>query len=80
VPLTAEALEGYVRRWVDLRPSRIAWWLDTFRRMHEARKAATGASWSTARVTRSAYRSKEIEIGDVVAWIFSNLDESFRTH
>jgi hypothetical protein len=80
VEITPETLEGHVRRWVDLRPSRMAWWLDTFRRMRDARDAATGTGWSTARVTRAAYHSAEIEIGDVVAWIFSNLDESFRTH
>jgi len=34
--------------------------------------------WATARVTRGAYLSEEIEIGNVVAWIFSTQDAGFR--
>ena len=78
VEVTPEKLEEYTTTWVDLRPSRMAWWLDTFRKMHESRYTRPRDDWSTARVNRSTYLSDRIEIGSVVAWIFSTQDEGFR--
>jgi hypothetical protein len=78
VPVNGESLDGYAQTWVDLRPKRIRWWLDTFRDMHASRYSRHGEGWATARVNRATYLSDEIEIGNVVAWIFSTQDQGFR--
>ena len=57
--------------WVDLRASHMSWWLSLFRRMHESTHAR-GSKWSSERLTRRAYLKDEIQIGEVVAWIFNN--------
>ena len=78
IEITPEKIDGYVKTWIDLRPTHIAWWLDTFARMQESRSRAEGAGWATARVSRATYVSIRIEIGNVVAWILGNEDEGFR--
>ncbi len=78
VEVTPEKLDEYTATWVDLRPKRMAWWMETFKAMHESRYARLGESWATARVNRATYFSDRIEIGSVVAWIFSTQDEGFR--
>lgn len=78
IEITPEKTDEYVKTWIDLRPSHIAWWLDTFARMRESRSRAEGAGLSTARVSRATYVSDRIEIGNVVAWILGNEDEGFR--
>jgi hypothetical protein len=76
VPVSGETLERYVETWVDLRPERVAWWFEAFRQMRASKKSREGTS--TARVTRATYLSETIEIGNVVAWIFSTREEGFR--
>ncbi len=78
IDITPEKLDQYVGTWVDLRPSRVAWWLETLAHMEESRSTRDGESWATARVNRSTYFSEQIEIGSAVAWILSNQDEGFR--
>jgi hypothetical protein len=78
VPVSAMTLDGYAGTWVDLRPERVRWWLDMFRGMHESRYSRLGEGWATARVNRATYLSDTIEIGNVVAWIFSTQDQGFR--
>jgi hypothetical protein len=78
VPVSATTLDGYAGTWVDLRPERVRWWLDMFRGMHESRYSRLGEGWATARVNRATYLSDTIEIGNVVAWIFSTQDQGFR--
>jgi hypothetical protein len=57
--------------WVDLRPKHVLWWLRNFQDMRMS-VYAPGAKWSSERLTREAYLSEEIEIGEVVAWVFNN--------
>jgi hypothetical protein len=78
VPVDAERLEEYVATWVDLRPSRMEWWLKRFERMHASRYSRRLEGWATERVDRVAYLSDTIEIGNVVAWIFSNEEIGYR--
>ena len=78
VPISPESLEEYAQTWVDLRPQRMAWWLEIWKHMGESGRAADSSGWATARVTRSTYLSEDIEIGNVVAWIFSTQDQGFR--
>jgi hypothetical protein len=78
VEVSPEKLDEYAATWVDLRPKRMAWWIATFKKMHESRTTRLGESWATAQVNRATYISDRIEIGSVVAWIFSTQDEGFR--
>ena len=78
VPVAGNALEEYVGTWVDLRPARMAWWIETFRTMNRGKFMREAGSWSTARVDRRTYLADDIEIGNVVAWIFSNQGQGFR--
>ena len=78
VPVSAETLERYVETWVDLRPDRIKWWFEAFRQMRESRKHREREGLATARVSHATYLADEIEIGNVVAWIFSTREEGFR--
>jgi len=78
VPVDAERLEHYAETWVDLRPARMAWWLETFAHLQETRRGREGGGWSTSRVNRATYLSDAIEIGNVVAWIFSTRELGFR--
>jgi hypothetical protein len=78
VPVDAERLEEYVATWVDLRPARMRWWLERFERMHASRYSRRLEGWATERVDRVAYLSDTVEIGNVVAWIFSNEEIGYR--
>ncbi len=78
VEITPESLDAYSATWVDLRPRRVAWWLETFRHMEASRSTRDRHGWATARVNRTTYLSERIEIGSVVAWILGNQDEGFR--
>jgi hypothetical protein len=78
VEIDPEKLEEYVETWVDLRPSRIIWWLETFKHLSESGQDREREGWATARVNRATYIADEIEIGNVVAWIFSTQDAGFR--
>jgi len=78
VEVSPEKLEEYATTWVDLRPARMQWWLEVFQRMQASHATLAREGWATARVTRGAYLSEEIEIGNVVAWIFSTQDAGFR--
>jgi len=78
VPVDGERLEEYAATWVDLRPARMTWWLDVFDKMHESRFSREGGGWATERVDRASYLSDAIEIGNVVAWIFSNRGVGYR--
>ena len=77
--ISPELIEDYVGRWVDLRPKRAAWWLNTFQAMAATRVRTNDGSGATAQVTHETYLSDTIEIGNVVAWIFSTQDQGFRT-
>jgi len=72
ISLEGDALDTYARRgWVDLRPQHMAWWQERFRRMLQSAitpKVKRSSEWAT----RELYVHETIEIGDVVAWIFSN--------
>jgi hypothetical protein len=78
VGVKGDALEEYVGTWVDLRPARMAWWIETFREMNRGKFGRDAGTWSTARVDRKTYLADDIEIGNVVAWIFSNQGQGFR--
>lgn len=78
VPVGAKEMETYVLTWVDLRPARMGWWLETFSTIADSHFARREADWSTANVDRATYLSDDIEIGNVVAWIFSNQSGGFR--
>jgi len=78
VPVTAETLERYVETWVDLRPERVRWWFEAFRQMRASQKSREREGLATARVSHGTYLSDDIEIGNVVAWIFSTREEGFR--
>jgi len=78
VPVTAETLERYVETWVDLRPERMRWWFEAFKQMQASGRSRPGEGLATARVSHATYLSDEIEIGNVVAWIFSTREEGFR--
>jgi hypothetical protein len=78
VPVTAETLERYVETWVDLRPERVRWWFEAFRQMQASGRSRPGEGLATARVSHATYLSDDIEIGNVVAWIFSTREEGFR--
>ncbi len=77
VPLTPDAIDAFARKgWVDLRPENFARWKERFERMHRARKQLRGRG--SAAVTREAYLTDEINIGDVVAWVFNNEEIGYR--
>ena len=78
VPLNPEKLEEYALTWVDLRPARMAWWLKRFEKMYESRFSRRMEGWATERVNRATYLSETIEIGNTVAWIFSNEEVGYR--
>ena len=72
ITLDRKSMDLYATKgWVDLRPSHMAWWLEMFREMHGTTHAR-GSKWSSERLTRRAYLKDEIQIGEVVAWIFNN--------
>lgn len=78
VAINETTLEEYAATWVDLRPARVRWWLETFAKLKESQIAYEREDWSTSRVTRHSYMADDIEIGSIVAWIFGTQDQGFR--
>lgn len=62
--------------WVDLRPSNFRVWQERFGKM--LRTKHTLHTRGTSSVTVKTYLPETIEIGAVVAWVFSNEDGGFR--
>jgi len=70
--LTEMQIDEFARKgWVDLRPAHMEWWLDNFLSMRMS-VMAPGSTRSSERLGQEAYLSDEIELGDVVAWVFNN--------
>lgn len=70
--LSPAQVDAYARKgWVDLRPNHMAWWLGQFKKMRDS-VSVRGVRSSSAWTTREVYHHETIEIGEVVAWIFSN--------
>jgi hypothetical protein len=66
-----EQLNAYAKKgWVDLRPANMKIWQQRFHRMITAR--ALVATEGSAAFTLETHFSQEIEIGELVAWIFNN--------
>jgi len=66
-----DQLNAYAKKgWVDLRPANIKLWQERFHRMITAR--ALVATEGSAAFTLETHFSQEIEIGELVAWIFNN--------
>jgi hypothetical protein len=64
-------VERWIRKgWIDLRPENVVKWQKRFRRMIIARDRVV--TKGSAAFTLETYLSQEIEIGEVVAWIFNN--------
>ncbi|MGH9759597.1 MAG: hypothetical protein ACREDR_28385, partial [Blastocatellia bacterium] len=59
-----------------LRPRNIRHWQSRFKLM--LKSAKTIHQQGSAAITMEAYRSEEIEIGEVVGWIFNNEEEGYR--
>ncbi len=77
LPVAAAMIDEWAERgWLDLRPKNIARWQQRFRRM--LRSAQTIHRQGSAAITMEAYRSEEIQIGEVVGWIFNNEEEGYR--
>jgi hypothetical protein len=77
VHLTPGAIDQFARKgWVDLRPENFARWKSRFERMLRMRRQVRGHG--SAAITKEAYLSDEISIGDVVAWVFNNEEIGFR--
>jgi hypothetical protein len=56
--------------WVDLRPANFSLWQDRFRRMRRTKHLLH--TRGTSSITMKTYLPETIEIGAVVAWIFTN--------
>ncbi len=75
--VTETAIDEWAERgWLDLRPVNIHRWQERFRRM--LRSAQTIHRQGSAAITMEAYRSEEIQIGEVVGWIFNNEEGGYR--
>jgi hypothetical protein len=71
VTLEDDAVDRWARKgWVDLRADNLARWQDRVRRMSKARRDLRDAGSAAASI--HAYLPSELEIGEVVAWIFNN--------
>lgn len=71
VELDADAVDRWARKgWVDLRASNLAVWRDRIARMSRARRHLRDAG--SAAASLDAYLPVDLEIGEVVAWIFNN--------
>jgi hypothetical protein len=62
--------------WLDLRPANLARWRARFEHMGRVAQSLRGRG--SAAVTREAYLSDEIRIGEVVGWIFTNEEGGYR--
>lgn len=77
MPITEKNIDQWAGRgWIDLRPKNIARWQERFRRM--LRSALSIHRQGSAAITMAAYRSEEIQIGEVVGWIFNNEEQGYR--
>jgi hypothetical protein len=77
VSLDAAGVDRWARKgWVDLRPANLAVWRDRIERMVAARRHLRDAG--SAAASLDAYLPTELEIGEVVAWIFNNEMGGFR--
>jgi hypothetical protein len=77
LPVSDAAIDEWAERgWLDLRSSNISRWQGRFRRM--LRSAQTIHRQGSAAITMEAYRSEEIQIGEVVGWIFNNEEGGYR--
>lgn len=56
--------------WVDLRNKNISLWQKRFEMMQRGRQSMRGKG--SAAVNRAAYLHEDIQIGEVVSWIFNN--------
>jgi hypothetical protein len=56
--------------WIDLRPANMKRWKSRFRAMVDARRDLRAAG--SAAATIQTYMGTQLEIGEVVAWIFNN--------
>jgi hypothetical protein len=56
--------------WVDLRPVNFGVWQDRFRRMRRTKHLLH--TRGTSSITMKTYLPETIEIGAIVAWIFTN--------
>lgn len=71
VELSPEQVDRCARKgWVDLRPANLTRWQGRVRRMIAARRHLRDAGSAAASI--HAYLPSELEIGEVVAWIFNN--------
>ncbi|MFK7929941.1 MAG: hypothetical protein AB8H79_17240 [Myxococcota bacterium] len=71
VTLVADDVDRWARKgWVDLRVSNMQSWLDRFTQMVSARRELRDAG--SAAADRTSYLPLDLEIGEVVAWIFNN--------
>ena len=62
--------------WVDLRSENISLWQKRFEMMRRGRQNMRGKG--SAAVNRAAYLHEDIQIGEVVSWIFNNEIGGFR--
>jgi hypothetical protein len=56
--------------WVDLRSENMFLWQERFEKMQRGRQSMRGKG--SAAVNRAAYLHEDIQIGEVVSWIFNN--------
>ncbi len=77
VPVTPESIDAWARKgWVDLRPENFVSWRERFERMKRAQEKLRGRG--SAAINIEAYLTQDIQIGNVVAWIFNNEAGGFR--
>lgn len=62
--------------WVDLRPANFARWIERFKKMYASQQLFFRQG--SAEYDRTTYIYKEIQIGEVVAWIFNNEMDGYR--
>jgi NAD(P)-dependent dehydrogenase (short-subunit alcohol dehydrogenase family) len=76
-PVAAGDIERWAAKgWLDLRAENLASWQARFRQMQRAAQSLRGRG--SAAITREAYHGDEIEIGEVVGWIFNNEEGGYR--
>lgn len=76
VKVDPESVDKWARKgWVDLRPDNFRLWQERFKTM--LRSVSTLIYEGSAAVTLKSYLPREINIGEVVGWIFNN-DEKIR--
>jgi len=77
VRITRADVDRWARKgWVDLRPENMRLWQRRFRIM--AQNIGAMVDQGSAAITRASYTSEEINIGEVVGWIFNNEERAYR--